>query len=162
MDALETIKLLHLARSSVLHESMRSSVVVAQAAAQASGVANLNCPQERGQEHWGMIQEPVVSASIVQQLLGIGFVNVQVYHCSVSHHAKRPRVVLNLLHVPASFSRNRVHEDSPSFGLIGEILAYLCPMWIQSETFRHTTPTKPTVRESLPQCEMFDVKIWMQ
>ena len=33
MDALETIKSLHLARSSVLHESMRSSVVVAQAAA---------------------------------------------------------------------------------------------------------------------------------
>ena len=33
MDALETIKSLHLARSSVLHESMRSSVVIAQAAA---------------------------------------------------------------------------------------------------------------------------------
>ena len=33
MDALATIKSLHLARSSVLHESMRSSVVVAQAAA---------------------------------------------------------------------------------------------------------------------------------
>ena len=33
MDALETIKSLHLAWSSVLHESMRSSVVVAQAAA---------------------------------------------------------------------------------------------------------------------------------
>ena len=33
MYALETIKSLHLARSSVLHESMRSSVVVAQAAA---------------------------------------------------------------------------------------------------------------------------------
>ena len=33
MDALETIKSLHLARSSVVHESMRSSVVVAQAAA---------------------------------------------------------------------------------------------------------------------------------
>ena len=33
MDALETIKSLHLARSSVLHESMRSSVVVAKAAA---------------------------------------------------------------------------------------------------------------------------------
>ena len=33
MDALETTKSLHLARSSVLHESMRSSVVVAQAAA---------------------------------------------------------------------------------------------------------------------------------
>ena len=28
MDALETIKSLHLARSSVLHESMRSSVVI--------------------------------------------------------------------------------------------------------------------------------------
>ena len=33
MDALEPIKSLHLAQSSVLHESMRSSVVVAQAAA---------------------------------------------------------------------------------------------------------------------------------
>ena len=33
MDALETIKSLHLARSSILHESMRSSAVVAQAAA---------------------------------------------------------------------------------------------------------------------------------
>ena len=33
MDSLETIKSLHMAQSSVLHESMRSSVVAAQAAA---------------------------------------------------------------------------------------------------------------------------------
>ena len=33
MDVVETIKSLHLVRSSVLHESMRSRVVVAQAAA---------------------------------------------------------------------------------------------------------------------------------
>ena len=55
----------------------------------------------------------------------------------------------HLAHVPVSFSKNKVHKDSASFGLIKEFFAHRT-MRIHSETCRRT-PTKPTVRESLPQ-----------
>ena len=57
---------------------------------------------------------------------------------------------LDLLHVPVSFSKQRVHKDSTSFGLINESPVGLCTLKIHSETFRHTNRTN-TVRENLPQ-----------
>ena len=75
---------------------------------------------------------PSVSSS--RQLLDICLVNVQVFHRSVSHHAKIRRMALDLPNVPLSDSKNKVHEDSASFGLIKELLADLCTMRIH-ETF---------------------------
>ena len=90
------------------------------------------------------------TSQLIQQHLEICIVNVQVFHCSV-HHAKISSMVLDLLHVPVSYSRNWVHKNSTSSGLVKAFLADLCTMRILSETFRRTSPTKPTVRGSLPQ-----------
>ena len=53
--------------------------------------------------------------------------------------------------MPESFSRNNVQKNSTSFSLVKDFLADLCTMRMHSETCWRTNPTKPTVRESLPQ-----------
>ena len=135
---------------------------------------NLHCPQERGQEQeemipklslgkypWFLLKIVFRTSQLIQQHLEICIVNVQVFHCSV-HHAKISSMVLDLLHVPVSFSRNWVHKNSTSSGFVKAFLADLCTMRILSETFRRTSPTKPTVRESLPQrVETSDLDFWM-
>ena len=88
---------------------------------------------------------------VVQQLLEICLVCVPVFHCPDSLHTKTSRMVLDLPHVPVRFSRNGVHKDSTSVGLIKEFFADLCNMRNHSETFRPTSPTRQTVRESLPR-----------
>ena len=109
-----------------------------------------NDPRTHGLGKYPLCCTRLFFASVNSSRWEICLVNVQVFHCSVSHHAKISRMVLDLLHMSVSFIRNRVHKDSPSFGLIKEFLAHLCTIRIHSETFRRTSPTKPTVRESLP------------
>ena len=73
---------------------------------------------------------------LIQQLLDICLVNVQVFPRSVSHRAETSRMVPDLPHVPMSFSKNKVHKDSTSFGLVKEFLADLRTMRIHSKTLR--------------------------
>ena len=76
-----------------------------------------------------MIPKPIVSANIhfvaqdcfSHQLTHPATVVNLTRQCrpgfrSFSHHAKKPRMVLDLLDVPESFSRNSVRIDSTSFG----------------------------------------------
>ena len=70
---------------------------------------------ERGQVHEWMIPKPIVSASIhcvVQDCFSHPSTHPATVGnlLSVSNHAKISRMVLDLLHVPVSFSRNRVHQ----------------------------------------------------
>ena len=121
-------------------------------------MADLNCPQERGQEYEGMIQEPIVSASI---------------HCVVqdclSHPSTHPATFGNLLYqlpglplfgfpscedishgsrlAPRASGSTKIPR--PSAWSKSSLL--MCTMRIHSETLRRTRPTKPTVRETLPQ-----------
>ena len=87
---------------------------------------------------------------LIQQLLDICPVNVQVFQCSVSHHAKNSRM-MGLTPCAVSFSRNKVHKDSTFFGLIEELLGDLL------QPNHANCARKPSTA-----CAMSDLEFWTQ
>ena len=70
-----------------------------------------------------VLHQIFASVNSSSKKLEICLVSGHVFRRSVSHHAKTSRMVLNLPHVPVTFSKNKTHKDSASFGLIKEFRA---------------------------------------
>ena len=96
---------------------------------------------------WHPLRHPATVGNLPRQC---------VFHGAVSHHAKKSRMVLNVRHVPLSFSKNRVHTDSASFGLIKSFLADLCT-YISA----HKPNEANRARKSSTACEMSGL-VWTQ